>query len=69
MSRPSSRCNTISSSMLPAGVGSEHERPRRQRLVGEVGDEPGVVEGVFDLTVGDAVLAGGSMDLHITPQS
>ena len=43
---------------VACGVGSEQGRPRLQSLVGEVGDQRGVVEGVFHGTVGDAVFAG-----------
>jgi hypothetical protein len=38
-------------------------------VVPQVGDESSVVERVEDLAIGDAVLAGRAVDLHITPQS
>jgi hypothetical protein len=38
-------------------------------FVVEIADHSCVVQSVADLTVSDAVLAGGPVELHVTPQS
>jgi hypothetical protein len=54
---------------VAGGVGAEHQCAGGGGVVVEVGDEARVVERVEDLAIGDAVLSGRSVDLHVTLQS
>jgi hypothetical protein len=55
--------------MLRPGVIAKHQCAGGGGVVIKVSDQSSVAERVVDLAIGDAVLAGRSMDLHMTPQS
>jgi hypothetical protein len=54
---------------VAGGVGAEHQCAGWGGVVIKVSDQSSVAERVEDLAIGEAVLSGRSVDLHVTPQS